>query len=179
MNDATEKAGDARLDVLNRRADALAKAIGEIESRDEWTNLLAFIMMGKRYAVDLMHVIAVTRIHEITAIPSAPKHIPGIIRRRGESIGLVNLGYFFNADRTGISDADFAVIVQARGKRFALQVEDILGANIVRIADLLLPQDNFDSVQLPYVSRVMLDGLVVLDLDALIQAKGFTAEKSV
>lgn len=165
--------------VLDKRADTLARPLDQLESREEWTNLLVFIMMGRRYAVELTKITAVTRIHEITSIPSAPKHIPGIIRRRGESIGLVNLSYFFNAERTGISDADFAVIVQAKHKRFALQVEDILGANMVRNADLLAPQDNFDPAQLPFVSRVMLDGLVVIDLDALIQAKGFVAEKSV
>jgi len=179
MEDSSNNRDEAVLDVLNRRAETLAKPIEQVESREEWTSLLAFIMLGKRYAVDLGQVVSVTRILEITAIPFAPRHIPGIIRRRGESIDLVNLSYFFNSDRTGISDADFAVIVQARGKRFALQVEDIVGANVVKIADLLLPQDNFDPAQLPYVSRVMLDGLVVLDLDALIQAKGFAAEKSV
>lgn len=173
-----KEVNDETAGVLDKRAEVLARPLEQLESREEWSNLLVFIMMGKRYAVDLTQIIAVTRIHEITAIPSAPKHIPGIIRRRGESIGLVNLAYFFNAERAGISDADFAVIVQARNKRFALQVEDILGANVVRNSDLLAPQDNFDPAQLPFVSKVMLDGLVVLDLDALIQAKGFVAEKS-
>jgi chemotaxis signal transduction protein len=174
-----EKLNGENAAILEKRATSLARPLEQAESRDEWTNLLVFTMMGKRYAVALTHVIAVTRIHEITSIPSAPKHIPGVIRRRGESIGLVNLALFFNSERAGISDSDFAVIVQARNKRFALQVEDILGANVVRNADLAAPQDNFDPAQLPFVSNVMLDGLVVLDLDALIQAKGFVAEKSV
>ncbi len=166
-------------ELMKRRAEELSRPVEQTESREGMSTLLVFILMGKRYAVELGSVVAVTRIHEITSIPSAPKHIPGIIRRRGESIGLVNLTYFFNSERTGISDADFAVVVQAKKRRFALQVEDIVGAATVRDAELLRPQHNFDQSQLPYVSSVMLDGLVVLDLDALISAKGFVADKTV
>jgi chemotaxis signal transduction protein len=174
-----EKKERDKMGLMEKRAEVLSRPVDQLESHEGTSTFLVFILMGKRYAVDLRHIVAVTRIHEITAIPSAPKHIPGIIRRRGESIGLVNLTYFFNSEKTGISDADFAVIVQAKRKRFALQVEDIVGAAMVRDADLLRPQNNFDQAQLPYVSSVMLDGLVVLDLDALISAKGFVAEKTV
>ena len=174
-----EQSDEKRIDVLAERAKNLARPIEQIESREDGTTLLVFKTMAKPYSVPLSHVNAVMRIQEVTSIPSAPRHIPGIIRRRGESIALVNLSYFFHAERTGIADADFAVIVQAHGRKFALQVEEVLGALAVRNADLLPPQDNFDPVQFPYVSRVMLDGLVVLDLDALVQAKGFVAEKSV
>ena len=168
-----------RTKLLVQRAEHLARPIEEIESHEQSTTLLVFTLLGKPYSVPLSHVISVMRIQEVTSIPSAPKHIPGIIRRRGESIGLVNLALFFHADRSGIADADFAVIVQAMGLKFALQVEDILGAASVRNADLLAPQDNFDPAQFPYIRCVKLDGLAVLDLDALVQAKGFVAEKSV
>lgn len=174
-----EKTDKDKTLLLERRAKNLAKPPSQLESREGGTSLLVFIMSGRRYAVDLSSIITVTRIHEIISIPSAPRHIPGIIRRRGESIGLADLACFFNADKSGISDADFAVIVQAQDKKFALQVEDIVGATTVRNADLLPPQDNFDPKQLPFVSNVMLDGLVILNLDALIRAKGFAAEKRV
>jgi chemotaxis signal transduction protein len=165
--------------LLEKRARNLAQPSLQLEPRESGTSLLVFKMMGRRYAVELSCVVTVTRIQEIISIPSAPRHIPGIIRRRGESIGLANLSYFFNAAKPGISDADFAIIVQVQGKKFALQVEDIVGATTVRNADLLSPQDNFDPVQLPFVWKVMLNGLVILSLDALVRAKGFAAEKSV
>jgi purine-binding chemotaxis protein CheW len=173
----SEKGIDQRGDVLKRRAELLARHTDEVDALDNQVALLEFTMMGQRYAVYLENVHAVTRISEITAIPLVPKHIPGIIRRRGESIALVNLPFFFNANRGGVSDADFAVIVQAKGKRFALQVEEVLGVTSLLGEDLMLPQENFDSAQVSYISRVTLDGLMILNLDSLIEAKGFVVEK--
>ena len=164
-------------EVLKKRAMALARPLEELDSRADLVSLLEFTMMGARYAVRLAHVSAVTRVSEITAIPLVPKHIPGIIRRRGESIALVSLPYFFNVNREGVSDSDFAVIVQVRGKRFALQVEEILGVMTILEEEMTLPQDNFDPSQISYISRVTLDGLMILDLDALVEAKGFAVEK--
>jgi chemotaxis signal transduction protein len=165
------------LEILEKRAATLARPTEELDSQTNRVSLLEFAMIGQRYAVRLANVNAVTRVSEITAIPLVPKHIPGIIRRRGESIALVSLPFFFNENRGGIADADFAVIVQARGTRFALQVEEILGVSTVLSEDLKLPQDNFDPTHAAYVSRVTLDGLMILDLAALVEAKGFAVEK--
>jgi chemotaxis signal transduction protein len=172
-----EKETDIR-EILDQRARRLAEQIEELDNLDDTVALLEFSIMGGRYAVPLKKVHAVTKILEITSIPLVPRHIPGIIRRQGESIALVNLEYFFHSDKTGIFDADYAVVVTGAGKRLALQVVDVIGVMLVREKDLGSPQDNFDPSQAPYVSAVTLDGLIVLDLDALVTARGFTAEKT-
>jgi purine-binding chemotaxis protein CheW len=164
--------------ILLKRARELAKPIEGQETEEDKPALLEFSTMGQRYAVKLSQVTAVLRILEITAIPLVPKHIPGIIRRRGESIALINLTYFFNADQTGISDADYAVVVRGAGKQFALQVDDVLGVILVPVESLKPPQDNFDPAQQPFISGVTLDGLMLLDLDSLVKARGFVSEKS-
>jgi purine-binding chemotaxis protein CheW len=165
------------MEILKKRAAAIARPLEKMEYLANTASFLEFRMSGERYAVRLENVQAVTRVSEITSIPLVPKHISGIIRRRGESIALVSLPYFFDASREGVSDADFAVIVQAKGKRFALQVEEILGVMTLRKDDLLLPQDNFDPNQVTFIFRVTLDGLMILDLDALVDAKRFAVEK--
>jgi purine-binding chemotaxis protein CheW len=164
--------------VLKERAAQLAKPIADQETEAEGHPLLEFTTMGRRYAVPLFKVTAVTRIAEITPIPLVPRHITGIIRRRGESIALVNLPHFFSADQTGISDADYAVIVSGAGKQFALQVDDVLGVILVSDDALQPPQENFAKAEQPYISGVTLDGLIALDLDSLVRAKGFVAAKS-
>ena len=164
-------------EILAKRAEVLARPTEEMDAQDDLLGLLEFSMTAQRYAVPLENVQAVTRVSEITSIPLVPKHIPGIIRRRGESIALVNLPYFFNANRGGIADADFAVIVQVKGKRFSLQVEEILGVTTVKGEDLRIPQDNFDPTQIAYVSRVTMDGLIILNLESILDAEGFVVEK--
>ncbi len=163
--------------ILQRRADILAQQIEKLDTKEGTTALLEFSIMGLRYAVPLNKVHAVTQISEITAIPLVPRHIPGIIRRRGESIALVNLEYFFHSNRVGISDADYAIIVTGASKQLALQVENIIGVVLIPEKELVAPQDNFDPAQAPYVFAVTIDGLIIVDLDRLVSAKGFTAEK--
>ncbi|MDJ0762267.1 MAG: chemotaxis protein CheW [Myxococcota bacterium] len=162
--------------VLKRRAAELAKPLDDQAEITEVLPVLEFVLMGMRYSVILDKIEAVTRIGEIISIPLTPRHISGIIRRRGVSFTLVSLRHFFNRNAEGLADADFAVIVSAKGKKFALQVEDIEGVIHVPKAGLLPAPDNFDAAQAPYVSAVTTDGLVVLDVDRFVEAKGFSMD---
>lgn len=165
-------------EILKRRATDLARGLEKQALAEDVVPLLEFSLMGSRFAVRLHRVEAVTRIGEIFSIPLAPKHIPGIIRRRGQSLALVSLRHFFHARAEGIADADFALIVVAGSKRFALQVEEIVGVLHLSWSTLSPPPDNYDPAQAPYVAGVTRDGLSVLDLEALVEAKGFSTESA-
>jgi purine-binding chemotaxis protein CheW len=164
--------------LLKRRALDLAKPIIREDLQAKYISLLEFSLMDTRYAVHLDRVGAVAKIGEIVSVPLTPKHISGIVRRRGQSIALVNLRHFFHADAEGLADADFAVVVDISGKRFALQVEDIEG--VIQLPDdsLVAAPENFDPAQLPFVTGITIDGLVVLDLEKLVAAKGFGTDRS-
>jgi purine-binding chemotaxis protein CheW len=161
------------LAVLRRRAEALAQPRAESAEVVETVALLRFTLMEADYAVPLEAVEAVLRIGHIVAIPLTPRHIQGVIRRRGQTIALTSLRHFFHPDAEGLADADFAVIVFAGGKRFALQVEEIEGVVHVPKGDLGPAPDNFDRAQVPYVTGVTTAGMAVLDVERLVRAGGF------
>jgi purine-binding chemotaxis protein CheW len=165
--------------LLKRRAMELARPMDVEEQSIVRVALLEFSLMGMRYAVRLGQVESVSRIGSIVSVPLAPRHISGIVRRRGLSIALVNLRLFFHPDAEGIADADFALIVAVFGKRFALQVEDIQGVIHLHEDLVMSPPENFDPAQLPYVAGVTIDGLVLIDLESLVRADGFGTEKAV
>ena len=160
--------------MLRTRAVEMAKPAAEQQDESRYTApLLEFVLMGMRYAVYLKKVEAVLRIGDIVTIPLTPKHISGIIRRRGESVALVSLRHFFNPDTKGVADADFAVIVLAGGKRFALQVEDIEGVIRLTKESLQPPPENFDATQASHISGITTDGLAIIDLTSLVETSGF------
>lgn len=159
---------DVDLEILKRRAEALALPRAEGAAVVETVALLQFTLMEAQYAIPLEEVEAVLRIGHIVSIPLTPKHIPGVIRRRGQTIALVNLRHYFHPEHEGLADADFAVIVVAGGKRFALQVEEIEGVVRLPRSDLVPAPDNFDKAQAPYVVAVTTGGLAVLDLGRLV-----------
>ena len=166
-------------DLLNRRAKELGKLLEHDEISAEQIDFLEFSLMGLRYAVHLDKVESVSKIGEIVSIPLTPRHFSGIIRRRGESIALVSLRHFFHSDAEGIADSDFALIVSVRGKRFALQVEDIQGVVHLDQNRVLKPPDNFDPAQQPFVVGVTIDGLIIINLDSLAETEGFGTENAV
>jgi chemotaxis signal transduction protein len=167
------------LTILAQRAAELAAPLVAETEPEQTVALLVFNMFGASYAVDLDLVDAVTRIGEIYTIPLTPQHITGVIRRRGETIALVSLRQFFHPEAEGFADSDFALIVRARGKRFAIQVDDIEGVFHVPSKRLLAPPDNFDRAQAPYLEGLTTDGLVVFDLDKLVAAERFSVQRPV
>ena len=167
---------DVEKQLLRRRAEELARPADDHGRTEENRALLEFILLGTPYAVYLERVESVSRIGAIHSIPLTPKHISGIIRRRGQSIALVSLRHFFNKNEEGLRDADFAVIVSAKGRRFALQVEEIQGVIHIPKDAILPPPDNFDSKQVPYIIGVTTEGLAVVDLDSLVDSKGFSMD---
>lgn len=164
---------DVDKSILERRAEALAQPRDAIEAVGEAISILRFSLMGREYAVPLGDVEAVLRIGGIVSIPLTPKHIQGVIRRRGQTIALVSLWRYFHPEYEGLVDADFAVVVFAGGKRFALQVEEIEGVVRLPRRALLPVPDNFDRAQVAYVTSVTLDGLTILDPARLAAAGGF------
>jgi purine-binding chemotaxis protein CheW len=164
--------------TLEERAKELARETVLVDEGMELGVFLEFSMMGSRCAVHLDKVDAVIRIGDIISVPMTARHFSGIIRRQGHSLALVSLRHFFNSSAQGIADADFAMIVTAGGKQFALQIEEIVGVIQLALEKLKPPPDNFDAIQLPFVAGVTTDGLTVYDLERLVESSGFGTEKT-
>ncbi len=166
---------DVDREILQRRARQLARPRQSGGERERTVALLAFTMLGSPYAVELERVDAVSRIGEIHHIPLTPPHIGGIIRRRGTTMALVNLRRFFHPEAEGIADADFAIVVRAGGKLFALQIEEIEGVFQLPESKIEPAPENFDRAQVPYLLGVIRDGAVVLSLERLVRDERFSA----
>jgi purine-binding chemotaxis protein CheW len=164
---------DVDLSILQRRAEVLAHPRAAGGAAVETIALLRFTLMEADYAIPLDEVEAVLRIGHIVSIPLTPKHIQGVIRRRGQTIALANLRNYFHPESEGIADADFAVIVSAGGKRFALQVEEVEGVVHLPKSELVAAPENFDKAQAPYVVAVTTNGLTILDMERLVGTSEF------
>jgi len=169
----TANSSDLDLRVLEARAHRLAAPLTTEDSSADTIALLFFKAVDARFATNLAYVDAVTRITDIFSIPHTPRHISGVIRRRGQTHALINLRKFFYPDTEGLVDEDFALVVRARNKTFAIQVAEIEGVAPMPRASLLPVPENFDRAQAPYISSVTIDGLAILNLDQLVLAEGF------
>lgn len=159
--------------ILKARAKQLAQPVAVKDQNKEKITVLEFLIMNDVYAVELHLVEAATRIGDIFPVPFTPRHIPGIIRRRGQTIALVSLERFFYPTQEGVMDMDFAIIVTVRGKRFALQAAEIKGVFHLKKELVQTPPDNMNSARAPYLAGITRDGLLILNLERIVTANGF------
>ncbi len=165
---------ELELSLLKNRAERLAVPVEASEHNLEQEKLLVFNTMESRFAVPLAQVEAVTRIADIIPIPHTPPHIQGVIRRRGQTIALVNLRFFFNPDAEALVDEDYAVVVQAKGKLFALQVEDVEGVAVELKSEIFVPPESYDQKLRPYLLGITItEDTAILNLDAVVTTPNF------
>ena len=160
-------------DVLKHRAERLAVPLEASDENIETERYLVFTAMESRFAIPLAQVEAVTRISDIIPIPHTPPHIQGVIRRRGQTIALVNLRFFFNPNAEALADEDYAVSVRARNKLFALQVEDVEGVLLLQKATILPVPESYNAKLRPYLLGITLDDMAVIDLNEIVVTPNF------
>lgn len=160
-------------EILQNRAVQLATPYEAVDENLEVTRVLVFFAMGSKFAVPLVQVEAVTRIVDIFPIPHTPAHIPGVIRRRGKTIALVNLRFFFYPGTEALIDEDYAVSVKIKNKLFALQIEDVEGVVQLPTSTILPIPDNYDSALKPFLSGITDQELAILNLDEIVTTPNF------
>lgn len=173
----TDKLKEIEKSVLTQRASRLAKPLHQEDENLEEIRMLVFSAMGSRFAMSLSAVEAVSKIIDIIPIPHTPAHIPGVIRRRGQTIALVNLRFFFYPQTEGLIDEDFAVSVLVKNKLFAFQVEDVDGVLPLSKSDILPVPDSYDKAIGQYLKGITQDGLAILDLKKIVLTEGFGTSK--
>ncbi|MBN2344089.1 MAG: chemotaxis protein CheW [Deltaproteobacteria bacterium] len=160
-------------DLLLSRAERLAIPIEATDENLAVERVLVFFAMGEKFAIPLAQVEAVTRIIDIFPIPHTPAHIPGVIRRRGQTIALVNLRFFFYPGTEALIDEDYAVAVRVKKKLFSLQIEDVEGVVNLLKTNILPVPDSYDRAMSPYLSGITRDDMAILNLDEIVMTSNF------
>ncbi|NLN62871.1 MAG: hypothetical protein GX146_08340 [Myxococcales bacterium] len=168
---------DIERKLLEARAQRLAAPIERQQQKSHAHALLLFNSVDTNFAIQLSHVEAVMRIADIFPIPHTPAHISGVIRRHGQTFALVNLRRFFYPQTEALIDEDFAIVATIHRKTIALQVTEIEGVTQLSQATFLPPPENLDKALAPYVTHTTAQGLLLLDLSALVLAEGFGTTK--
>ena len=125
--------------LLDARARALAKPIGDAATVSDLVEALVFELSGERYAVGLRFVKEIRRSIEVTRVPGARAPIAGIAHVRGEVIAVVDLARLFDlpqgaaGDRArlvvlGEQDADLAFVADAAEDVVTLRADAIVEA---------------------------------------------------
>ncbi|MBO8126058.1 MAG: chemotaxis protein CheW [Firmicutes bacterium] len=96
--------------------------------------LVVFKLNDEEYGVPVQNVQEIIRMTQITKIPKTPKHVTGVINRRGDIIPIVDLKNFFELETSDADDDTRIVVVEVGDK--------ILGVIVDHVSEVLrLPED--------------------------------------
>jgi purine-binding chemotaxis protein CheW len=159
---------DAR--ILRERARALAapRADANTQAESAALELLEFRLADERYAVATAFVHGIHPLRSIAPVPCTPPFVHGIVSVRGLVFTVIGLKKFFGLPEQGLTDLHRIVLVGATAAEFGLLADVSVGLVRLHEADLLPPPPNLTAIGARYIRGVAADGLVVLDMPAIL-----------
>jgi purine-binding chemotaxis protein CheW len=131
--------------------------------------LVEFELASGRYALPLERVVELAPMVRARALPGAPAAVSGLVNHRGSAVALVSLRRVFGVAVAGDGERatidDHLVIADGRTRRYALQVDRVIGLRAVDPASL---ERGAPSRHVRGVVVIEDELLVVQDIDALL-----------
>jgi purine-binding chemotaxis protein CheW len=147
---------------------------GRSNSHVEMLQLVTFHVGGEEFALDILRVLEIIRLQELTRVPSSPECMDGVMNLRGKIIPVITLRSRFGLDRVAPDEQTRIVVVETKGTVLGVIVDSV--SEVLRIpADSVEPPPRLGKVDREYVSGVgKLDDrlLILLDVDRLMDDAG-------
>lgn len=97
----------------------------EADARANTEQLVAFHLAGELYAVDVLQVQEILRIPEITPVPGAPAHIPGIINLRGHIVTVIDTRRRLGLPERAPDELSRILVVNHEGGTVGIMVDSV------------------------------------------------------
>jgi len=135
--------------------------------------LLGFMLSDEQYALDILEIKEIVRLHAITPVPRSPDWLKGIVTLRGVIVLIFDL-----RTRLGLAQAehgpDTRIVVVYRGEEFAgLIVDSITQVMRLPVDAIEPPPQTIGQVEAEYlrgVARFRDQLVILLNLDRVVEA---------
>lgn len=165
--DTLEISEHQRQAIFDRRAEALAAPPAPPRAADAF-EALTFALGRERYAFPSNQVSEVRPIEHITALPSAPSFVAGLVNVRGSIISVLDLRPVFGAPSEAEPPSTAILVSVAEGDVAILTTSEpsLVWLRADELSDL--PQDAPAGLAPRYVRGITPDLVVVLDAAKLL-----------
>ena len=150
-----------------------APAPGSVTEGEAQIELLGFMLSDEQYALDILEVKEIVRLHAITPVPRSPPWLKGIVTLRGVIVPIFDL-----RSRLGLAEIEHGpetrIVVVYRGEEFAgLLVDRITQVMRLPVEAIEPPPQTIGPVEAEYLRGVarFRDHLVILlNLSRVVEA---------
>lgn len=146
----------------------------EKESTDA-IQVVAFQLGNEEYAVDILNVLEINRLLDITRVPRSSEFIEGVINLRGNIIPVINLHMKFHLDPSGDINEKRIVVFQFDEVKAGIivdKVSEVLQISSHDIEDTAKVYSSVDAEIIKGVAKVDNRLLILLDLQKLLGVEG-------
>jgi purine-binding chemotaxis protein CheW len=150
-----------------------APATGSATEGEAQIELLGFMLSDEQYALDILEVKEIVRLHAITPVPRSPPWLKGIVTLRGVIVPIFDL-----RSRLGLAEIEHGpetrIVVVYRGEELAgLIVDRITQVMRLPVEAIEPPPQTIDQVEAEYlrgVARFRDQLVILLNLPRVVEA---------
>lgn len=141
-------------------------------SEDNEVQVVAFSLGQEEYAVDILYVLEINRLLNITRVPRAEKHIEGVVNLRGNIIPIINLHTRFNINASENEEDKRIIVFQLDDTKVGIivdQVSEVLRLSKKDIEETEKVYSAKDADHIKGIAKVNNRLLLLLDLFKILE----------
>jgi len=166
--------------ILRDRAKALAREPERDDAGDgEHLLVIEFLLAYERYGIEASFVREVYPLRELTPLPGTPPFVLGIINVRGQIRSVLDIKRFFDLPQRGLTERDKILLVRAGDTELGLLADAVLGVRALPAGAIQAAPATLTGIGAQYLRGVTADGLIVLDVAAILSDKRILVDEEV
>ena len=170
---------EEKLETLKLRARVLAKKSLKKDQNEARLEVVEFILAHEKYAIELIHILEVLRLKELTPLPGTPTFVLGIINFRGQIISIIDLKKFFELPERGVEHPKCAIILHTDEPvmskdgtmEFGILADTIIGVNSIPESTVQRTLPTLRGIREKYLKGITRDRIVILDGGKILSDK--------
>ena len=149
--------------ILKERAVTIGRMPDRAEVAGDYLEVLEFLLMYERFAVESKFVREICPLKEISPLPCVPPFVAGIMNVRGRIVPVVDIRRFFDFPSKGLTDLNRVIVLASGDTEFGILADAIHGMRSISAERLQPSLPTLTGIREEYLKGVTGDGVVVLD----------------
>jgi len=116
--------------------------------------VVAFQLGSEEYAVDIVNVQEIIKLHKVTRVPRTEPYVEGVINLRGNIIPLFNLHTKFKLPASGSSDEQRIIVFQLDDIKAAIIVDRVSEVLHINTADIEATDHVYQGINASHIDGV-------------------------
>ena len=165
--------------ILKERAKIFSRELEAKEEKDEYVEVLEFLLAHEMYGVELKYVREVYPLKELTPIPEIPAFVLGVVNVRGQILSVIDIKKFFDLPEKGLTDLNRVIILHSADMEFGILADSIIGVRNILLSEIQTSLPTLTGIREEYLKGVTKEREIILDAGKLLSDKSIIVNENV